>query len=40
MVWRRVVKRFDNADVQVWLIEKIWCGRLDEDYLDWNGRTR
>ncbi len=40
MVWERVVRVFDKAEEQVSVIEKICEGRLREEYLAWNGRTR
>ena len=40
MVWKEVVERFDDADEQATIIEKVLEGRLDPEYLLWNGRTR
>ena len=40
MVWKEVVKRFDDPDEQATVIEKIVEGKISPDYLLWNGRTR
>ena len=40
MVWEEIVRRFDDAEEQVWLVEKIVEGKISPDYLLWNGRTR
>jgi len=35
-----IVRRFYHPDEQVWLVVKLLEGRLDPEYLLWNGRTR
>jgi len=40
MVWEEIVRRFYHPDEQVWLVVKLLEGKLSEDYLEWNGRTR
>ena len=40
MVWEEIVRRFDYPDEQMAVIEKVLEGRLDPEYLLWNGRTR
>jgi hypothetical protein len=35
-----VVKRFANACEQIAVLEKLYEGRLDLGYLEWNGLVR
>ena len=35
-----IVRKFDDAEEQAIIIEKVLEGRLDLEYLLWNGRTR
>jgi len=35
-----IVRKFDDAEEQAIIIEKVLEGRLDPEYLLWNGRTR
>jgi hypothetical protein len=35
-----VVRRFSDSREQVLVLEKICQGRLDVEYLTWNGRVR
>ena len=34
-----VVRRFSDSREQLAVLEKVLLGRLDREYLSWNGRT-